>query len=67
MPFEWDERRNRNNIRKHGLNFADAESVFDAPMLVDLDVRLEYGEDRWIGLGLPQRARHCRRLHRAQS
>ena len=23
--FEWDESKNRQNIRKHGFNFADAE------------------------------------------
>ncbi len=25
--------------------------MFDAPMLVDLDERAEYGEERWIGIG----------------
>lgn len=51
MRFEWDEQKNHANIRKHGFNFADAWEVFEAPMLVDLDDRLDYGEDRWIGIG----------------
>jgi uncharacterized DUF497 family protein len=30
MDFEWDEAKNRSNIRKHGLDFADAEEMFRA-------------------------------------
>ena len=52
MRFEWDERKNQANIRKHGLDFADAWEVFAAPMLVAPDDREDYGEDRWIGIGL---------------
>ena len=54
MRFEWDEAKNQANIRKHGLDFADAWKVFTAPMLVALDDRQEYGEARWIGIGLLQ-------------
>jgi uncharacterized protein len=52
MLFEWDERKNELNIEKHGFDFADADRVFDLPMLVDLDDRIDYGEERWIALGL---------------
>ena len=51
MKFEWDEEKNKTNIRKHGLDFADAPEIFDGPMLVRLDTRQDYGEDRWIGIG----------------
>jgi uncharacterized DUF497 family protein len=51
VRFEWDERKNRANIRKHGLSFADAWEIFDGPMLVDIDDRADYGEPRWIGIG----------------
>ena len=50
MRFEWDEAKNRANIRKHGLSFADAPQVFAAPMLVEEDVR-DYDERRWLGIG----------------
>jgi uncharacterized protein len=50
MQFEWDEQKNLANIRKHGFSFADAWEIFGAPMLVDLDDRRNYGEDRWIGI-----------------
>jgi uncharacterized protein len=51
VRFEWDEEKNRENIRKHELDFADAWEIFDAPMLANLDTREDYGEDRWIGIG----------------
>jgi len=52
MKFEWDKRKNQANIEKHGLDFADADKVFESPMLVKIDDRKDYGEDRWIGIGL---------------
>ena len=51
MKFEWDEEKNKENIRKHGLDFADAWQIFDAPMLTVVDTKEDYGEDRFIGLG----------------
>ena len=51
MKFEWDAEKNRENIRKHGLDFADAGEVFQAPMLAWRDTRADYREDRWIGVG----------------
>jgi len=52
MKFEWDEDKNRENIRKHGIDFADAIEIFRHPMLTDLDNRRDYGEDRWRSIGL---------------
>jgi uncharacterized protein len=52
MNFEWDNLKNDLNIDKHGFDFADAYRVFGLPMLVDIDNRRDYGEDRWIGTGL---------------
>ena len=54
MAFEWDERKRELNIRKHGLDFADAPDMFASPMLSALDTRYDYGEDRWLGIGLVQ-------------
>ncbi|NUN65533.1 BrnT family toxin [Pseudanabaena biceps] len=39
---------------KHGFDFADAYLVFNMPMVVELDVRENYEEDRYIGIGLLQ-------------
>jgi uncharacterized DUF497 family protein len=32
MRFEWDDRKNRANIEKHGLSFASAKAAFQGPM-----------------------------------
>ena len=52
MEFEWNENKNGENIRKHGFDFADAWQVFENPLLVKLDDRTDYGEDRWTGIGM---------------
>ena len=54
MDFEWDERKRELNLRKHGLDFADAPGMFALPMLSAPDTRYDYGEDRWLGIGLLQ-------------
>jgi len=52
MKFDWNEVKRQENIAKHGIDFADIPEVCDGPMLVRLDTRHDYGEDRWIGMGL---------------
>ena len=52
MNFEWDEEKNAANIRKHGLDFADAWKVFGSQLVIELDDGDDYGEDRWAGVGL---------------
>jgi uncharacterized DUF497 family protein len=51
VNFEWDENKRAENIGKHNLDFADAWQIFDAPMLVGIDNREDYGETRFIGIG----------------
>ncbi|MEE3719665.1 BrnT family toxin [Tumidithrix elongata RA019] len=51
MKFEWDEAKNLENIRKHEIDFADVPPMFDDEILIDLDDRFDYGEDRWVGIG----------------
>jgi len=54
MKFEWDNEKNRQNIKKHGFDLADAQLLFtgDMPFLVGLDTQDDYGEDRWKGIGV---------------
>jgi uncharacterized protein len=51
VRFVWDAPKNDTNVRKHGLDFADAPRIFDGPMPVARDDREDYSEDRWIGIG----------------
>ena len=52
MRFVWDESKRQANLKKHGLDFADAEKVFDGPMVLVGDNSKDYGEQRMIGIGL---------------
>ncbi len=52
MKFEWDEKKNKDNIKKHGIDFNDASLIFNAPLLSKLDTKKNYGEERWQGIGL---------------
>ena len=50
MLFEWDEHKNRENKRKHGITFEEAVRVFADPNLkIVLDS--EESEIRWNAVG----------------
>jgi len=42
--FLWDEAKRRANLRKHGIDFVDAERIFGGFTLTAEDVREAYGE-----------------------
>jgi uncharacterized DUF497 family protein len=51
MDFTWDKKKNQSNIKTHGIDFSDVVSMFDLPMLISIDNRQDYGEERWVGVG----------------
>jgi hypothetical protein len=52
MRFTWHEPKRLSNLKKHGVDLADAERVFDGPTFTFEDNREDYGERRWVSLGL---------------
>ena len=53
MEFEWDEGKQAANVRKHGVGFAEASTVFGDPLevtVVDPDHSL--AEHRFLSVGL---------------
>jgi hypothetical protein len=50
--FTWDEAKCQENIRKHGIDFADAEEIFGGYTVTAADTREAYGEPRFLTLGL---------------
>lgn len=51
----WDESKRQGNIAKHSIDFVDAESIFDFPMVTREDDRYyEDGEQRFQSLALLQ-------------
>jgi len=52
MTYEWHRRKAESNLRKHGIDFADAVGVFEDDNLLwqeDIDT---YNEIRHIALGM---------------
>ena len=52
VRFEWDETKRLANLRKHGIDFVGCEAVFEACTLTVEDTRFDYGERRFVTLGL---------------
>jgi uncharacterized DUF497 family protein len=51
--FEWDDAKAKSNLRKHGVSFEDAVTVFDDPMAVTRDDP-DHSEDerRFLTMGI---------------
>ena len=52
MRFSWDESKRQATLSKRGLDFAQAEQLFMGPTFTFEDDRYDYGEQRWVTLGL---------------
>ncbi len=52
MGLDWDEDKRQTNLRKHSLDFVDAEAVFDGYTVTIEDVRHAYYEHRFLTFGL---------------
>lgn len=50
--IEWDASKAASNLRKHGVSFAVAGKVFDDPLAVTKQDRIENGELRWQTIGI---------------
>ncbi len=67
IRFEWDERKNQQNIKKHRVSFEEAQTVFyDENAIRYYDPDHSDSEDRFIMLGLSYKLRvlvvcHCYR------
>lgn len=67
LRFEWDDAKNRQNVKKHGMSFEEAQTVFlDDHAIRFFDPDHSDDEDRFIMLGISFRLRvlvvcHCYR------
>ena len=62
--FDWNENKNQINIKKHGIGFDEASSVFydEKAILFDDPIHSEY-EDRFLLLGVSNNANICLVCH----
>jgi len=67
IRFEWDSAKERANIKKHGVSFDEACSVFYDDFAVQFfDEEHSSDEDRFLMLGISSKSRmlmicHCQR------
>jgi hypothetical protein len=65
--FIWDENKNRINLKKHGISFQEARSVFgDENAIVSVDDEHSWYEERLIIIGMNKQSKllfvcHCYR------
>ncbi|MDR4503828.1 MAG: BrnT family toxin [Candidatus Scalindua sp.] len=52
MEFEWDERKCTTNVKKHGIDFSDADELFSGYTITMEDDRFHYNEQRFFTLGM---------------
>jgi len=52
MAIEFDREKRDRTLRERGLDFADAAEVFAGPVMTSPDNRRDYGEERFITLGV---------------
>ena len=51
MKVEFDPIKRNLTLQERGLDFCDAPLVFDGGEVTFLDLRFDFGEDRWLTFG----------------
>ncbi len=52
MRYEWGEGKRAANLAKHGTDFHEAKKFDWTTAIEAQDSRFDYGEERWIALGM---------------
>ena len=50
LSFEYDERKNQANLKKHGIDFIEAQALWEDPFLVEIPAITE-DEPRFLVIG----------------
>ena len=59
MKKQFDDRKNAENIAKHGLSFADIDGLDWSSAITRQDDRVDYGEARFVTYALLEGRLHC--------
>jgi uncharacterized DUF497 family protein len=58
MIFEWDEKKSRVNLKKHGVSFDEAVSIFRDPLSITVaDPTHSETEYRFLDIGISDQGR----------
>ena len=52
VTFEWDPAKSAETFWRRGFDFTVAARVFEGPVLGIVDIRFDYGERRFIAIGI---------------
>jgi uncharacterized DUF497 family protein len=56
--FKWDDQKAASNLKKHGVSFQEAKTVFGDPLSISVaDPEHSESEYRFIDIGLSERGR----------
>lgn len=58
MDLAYDPNKRQSNLRKHGIDFKDVRRFDFLSAWIREDRQCDYGETRWIALGLIDRRLH---------
>jgi len=50
--YEWDEEKAEENLKRHGVDFADAVGVLEDPLALTIEDPDSHDEQRFISLGM---------------
>ena len=60
ISFSWDENKNKTNIKKHGVSFNEASSIFfDENAILFDDPIHSINEERFLIIGMSEKTRIC--------
>ena len=63
-PFEWDKEKAIANLKKHGVSFEEATTIFSDPLSSTIpDPSHSQEEDRYVIIGLSMIGRHLVVVH----
>ncbi|MFM7886804.1 MAG: BrnT family toxin [Pseudanabaena sp.] len=51
MKYQWDKHKATSNLQKHGIEFADAVSVFSDDLAITIPDN-RFNEDRFVAIGI---------------
>ncbi len=57
MHFEWDQNKEKINVKKHKISFGDAKEALTCGLVVVLKEDYNHGEQRFVFLGM------CKKLN----
>ena len=52
MGFQWDQKKAAINLRKHGVDFADAVGIFEDVHALTLREEIHLSESRFVSTGI---------------